>query len=48
METQLSRAEKLELALDDPQVAALIGEKRQQQLMDDVELLGAGRDFDMD
>ena len=41
-------AEKLELALDDPQVAALIGEKRQQQLMDDVELLGAGRDFDMD
>ena len=43
-----SRAEKLELALDDPQVAALIGEKRQQQLMDDVELLGAGRDFDMD
>ena len=43
-----SRANKMEIQLDDPAVSALIGEKRHRQLMDDVELLGAGREFDMD
>ena len=43
-----SRADKMEIQLDDSAVSALIGEKRHRQLMDDVELLGAGREFDMD
>ncbi len=43
-----NRAEKLEIALDDPAVADHIGTARWQQLRDDVELLGAGREFDMD
>ena len=43
-----NRADKMEIQLDDPAVSALIGEKRHRQLMDDVELLGAGREFDMD
>ena len=43
-----SRADKMEIQLDAPAVSALIGEKRHRQLMDDVELLGAGREFDMD
>ena len=37
------RADKMEIDLYDPQVAELIGERRHQQLIDDVELLGAGR-----
>ena len=43
-----NRADKMEIQLDGPAVSALIGEKRHRQLMDDVELLGAGREFDMD
>ncbi|MBQ7523244.1 MAG: peptide chain release factor 3 [Oscillospiraceae bacterium] len=43
-----SRAAMEQVALDDPQVDATIGEKRAAQLRDDVELLGAGREFDMD
>ena len=43
-----NRAEKLEIALDDPAVGEHIGQARWQQLKDDVELLGAGREFDMD
>ena len=43
-----SRAEKLEIALDDPMVAEHIGTQRQEQLQEDVELLSAGRDFNMD
>ncbi len=43
-----SRAEKLEISLDDAQVAKLLGEKKHAQLQEDVELLGAGREFDMD
>ncbi len=39
------RAEKMEIALDDPQVGEMIGERRWQQLQEDVELLGAGREF---
>ncbi len=42
-----NRADKLEIDLDDPKVSELIGEKRHNQLKDDVELLGAGREFDM-
>ncbi|NLU23675.1 MAG: peptide chain release factor 3 [Clostridiales bacterium] len=34
--------------LEDAAVGELIGEKRWEQLRDDVELLGAGRDFDME
>ena len=43
-----NRANKMEIDLYDPQVAELIGERRHQQLIDDVELLGAGREFDLD
>ena len=42
------RAARLEIALDDPAVADHIGAARWQQLRDDIELLGAGREFDMD
>ena len=42
------RADRLEIALDDPAVADHIGAARWQQLRDDIELLGAGREFDMD
>ena len=42
------RADKLEVDLYDSQVAELIGPERHQQLIDDVELLSAGREFDMD
>ena len=42
------RAEKMEVALDDPIVGEMIGEKRWNQLQEDVELLGAGREFDME
>ncbi len=42
------RADKLEVALDSEAVNELLGERRAAQLRDDVELLGAGREFDMD
>jgi len=43
-----SRADKLEIDLDDAQVSEIIGARRHSQLQEDVELLGAGREFDMD
>ena len=43
-----NRADKLEIAPDDPQVDELLGENKAAQLRDDIELLGAGRDFEMD
>ena len=44
-----NRAEKTEIDLYDPASADMIGgEDRRLQLIDDVELLSAGRDFDMD
>ncbi len=43
-----NRADKLTVALDDPQVDEIIGTDRAQQLRDDVELLGAGREFDLE
>ena len=42
-----NKAEKLEVELTDPAVGERIGQSRHQQLMDDVELLGAGREFDL-
>ncbi|MDR0889707.1 MAG: peptide chain release factor 3 [Oscillospiraceae bacterium] len=42
------RADKLEISLDDAQVADFIGAARWQQLRDDVDLLGAGRDFELE
>ena len=41
------RAEKMEVALDSGLVDEMLGERRAAQLRDDVELLGAGREFDM-
>ncbi len=46
-EDRSRRAASQEVELSDPAVAAVIGEARWQQLRDDVELLGAGRDFDI-
>ena len=43
-----NKAEKLEVELTDPAVGERIGQQRHQQLMDDVELLGAGREFDLE
>ena len=42
------RAEAVELDLDSPAAAELLGEKRAAALRDEVELLGAGRDFDLE
>ncbi|MBQ3216238.1 MAG: peptide chain release factor 3, partial [Oscillospiraceae bacterium] len=42
------RAERLDVALEDELVDEMIGSRRAAQLRDDVELLGAGREFDMD
>ena len=42
------KAEKMEISLEDPQVGEIIGAKRWETLRDDVELLGAGREFDLD
>ena len=36
------------MELTDPAVGERIGQSRHQQLMDDVELLGAGREFDLE
>jgi len=43
-----SRADMVEVELTDPVVGEYIGSRRHEQLMEEVELLGAGRDFDMD
>ena len=43
-----NRADKMEIDLEDDAVSEIIGERRHNQLRDDVELLGAGREFDMD
>ena len=37
-----------EIALDDPALVDLIGQKRRDSLADEIELLGAGREFDLD
>jgi len=42
------KAEATEVDLDDPKVGELIGEARWNTLRDEVELLGAGREFDME
>ena len=38
----------MEVALDDPALEEILGEKKAATLRDDVELLGAGREFDME
>ncbi|MCQ2418748.1 MAG: peptide chain release factor 3 [Clostridia bacterium] len=43
-----NRADSMEVDLYDSSVADFIGEKRTAQLIDDVELLSAGREFDME
>ena len=43
-----NKAESVEVALDDPRVAELIGARRQAQLQEDVELLSAGREMDLE
>ena len=43
-----NKAEKLEIDLNDPAVGERIGQRRHQQLMEEVELLGAGREFDLE
>ena len=42
------KAATTEVELDDPAVGEMIGEAKWAQLKDEVELLGAGRDFDME
>ena len=46
--TGRDRAEKLEVRPDDPQVDEILGETKAGQLRDDVELLSAGREFDLE
>lgn len=41
------KAGSMEIELDDPAVGEIIGQKRWEALQEEVELLGAGRDFDM-
>jgi peptide chain release factor 3 len=41
------KAKETEVDLNDPAVGELLGEKRWKTLQEDVELLGAGREFDM-
>ena len=47
-EGHAKKAAATEVDLEDPAVSEMIGEKRAATLRDDVELLGAGREFDMD
>ena len=42
-----NQAGKQEIDLYSAQVSALLGEQKHRQLIDEVELLGAGRDFDL-
>ena len=42
------KAASTEVCLDDPAVGDILGQGRWQALRDEVELLGAGRDFDME
>ena len=42
------KAAATEVELDDPAVGGMIGEAKWRQLQEEVELLGAGRDFDME
>ena len=42
------KAATTEVELDDPSVGEMIGQSKWEQLRDEVELLGAGRDFDME
>ena len=43
-----NKAAATEVELDDPSVGEMIGQAKWEQLRDEVELLGAGREFDME
>ena len=43
-----NRADRLEIDPEDPKVGQIIGDARWQQLRDDVELLSAGREFNLE
>ena len=47
-EGHAKKAGVTEIALDDPALVDLIGQKRRDSLADEIELLGAGREFDLD
>ena len=47
-EGHAKKAEATAVDLDDPAVGDMIGESRWRQLQEEVELLGAGRDFDLE
>ena len=47
-EAKGKKVSAMEVALDDPALEELLGEKKAAILRDDVELLGAGREFDME
>jgi peptide chain release factor 3 len=47
-EGHAKKAAATEVDLDDPAVAGMIGEKRWHRLQEEVELLGAGREFDLE
>ena len=47
-EGHAKKAGLTEIELDDPALVELIGQSRRDTLADEVELLGAGRDFDLD
>ena len=42
------KASSMQITLDDPRLVETLGESRAANLRDEVELLGAGRDFDME
>ena len=46
-EGHAKKAASIEVELDDPTVGDMIGENRWQMLQEEVELLGAGREFDL-
>ncbi len=47
-EGHAKKAEATAVDLDDPNLGGMIGENRWRQLQEEVELLGAGRDFDLE
>ena len=46
-ETRGKKVNSVEVALDDPALDEMLGAEKAAKLRDEVELLGAGRDFDM-
>ena len=46
-EDRKKKADTVQMELDAPELTALLGEQKAAQLREEVELLGAGREFDM-